>query len=106
MSERNDINQDDEALDLTDTVGGKRRKSFLVRFVGIVSVLFSLLFLGLVGAASGARVMASMLFGVTPYDLPTYGGAVLIFMVIAVAACLVPAARAAGVPPAVALRGE
>ena len=55
MSERNDINQDDEALDLTDTVGGKRRKSFLVRFVGLVSVLFSLLFLGLVGAMAGVR---------------------------------------------------
>ncbi len=61
---------------------------------------------GLVGAASGARVMASMLFGVTPYDVPTYVGAVVIFMAVAAAACLVPAARAAAVPPAAALRGE
>ena len=53
MNERNDINQDDEALDLTNAIVGKRRKSFLVRFIGLVSVLFSLLFLGLVGAAAG-----------------------------------------------------
>ena len=68
MSERNDINQDDEALDLTDTVGGKRRKSFLVRFVGLVSVLFSLLFLGLVGAAAGVL----WVFWTYGKDLPDY----------------------------------
>ncbi|RPG98614.1 MAG: penicillin-binding protein, partial [Candidatus Puniceispirillum sp. TMED176] len=31
----------------------RRRKSFLLRFVGVVSVLFSLLFLGLVASAAG-----------------------------------------------------
>jgi len=62
--------------------------------------------IGLVGAAAGARVMAAMLFGVTPFDLPTYGVAVVIFAAVAIAACLLPAAGAARVPPAVALRGE
>ena len=61
---------------------------------------------GLVGAAAAGRVMAAMLYGVTPFDLPTYGAAVVIFGAVAIAACLIPAARAAGVPPAVALRGE
>jgi predicted permease len=61
---------------------------------------------GLVGAAASGQVMAAMLFGVTPFDMPTYGVAVVIFAAVAIAACLIPAARAAGVPPAVALRGE
>lgn len=61
---------------------------------------------GLLGAAAAARIMAAMLFGVTPFDLPTYGAATVIFSAVAVAACLIPAARAAEVPPAVALRGE
>lgn len=62
--------------------------------------------LGLVGAAAAARAMAAMLFGVTPFDFPTYGVAVVIFVAVAIGACLVPAARAARVPPAVALRGD
>ncbi len=43
----------DDAFDLTDTVPKRRRKSFLRRFLGVVSVLFSLLFLGLVAASAG-----------------------------------------------------
>jgi predicted permease len=83
---------------------GREARALIVRdglslaAVGIV--------LGLVGAAAAARVMAAMLFEVTPFDLPTYGVAVVIFVAVAIGACLVPAARAAGVPPAVALRGE
>ena len=43
----------DEALALTDAVPQKRRKPFYRRFLGVVSVLFSLLFLGMVVAAGG-----------------------------------------------------
>lgn len=60
----------------------------------------------MVGAALAARVMATMLFEVTPFDVPTYAAAVVIFMAVTIGACLVPAARAAAVPPAVALRRE
>lgn len=62
--------------------------------------------IGVLGAAAAARVMASMLFGVTPFDLSTYAVSVALFVAVAIGACLVPAARAAAVPPAVALRGE
>lgn len=62
--------------------------------------------LGLAGAVATTRVISAMLFGVTPLDVPTYGVAVVIFLAVAIGACLVPAARAAGVPPAVSLRGE
>jgi len=41
------------ALALTDTVRAKPRKPFYRRFIGMVSVLFSLLFLGTVVAAGG-----------------------------------------------------
>ena len=68
MNEREDITQDDEALELIDAIGGKRRKSFLVRFIGLVSVLFSLLFLGLVGAAAGVL----WVFWTYGKDLPDY----------------------------------
>ena len=53
MGDTDDSYEGDDALDLTDAMPKRRRKSFLVRFVGVVSVLFSLLFLGLVAAAAG-----------------------------------------------------
>ncbi len=62
--------------------------------------------IGVVGAILAARVMSALLFGVTPFDLPTYGAAVGIFAAVAAGACLVPAMRAASIAPAVALRGE
>ena len=43
----------DEALALTNAVPQKRPKPFYRRFLGVVSVLFSLLFLGMVVAAGG-----------------------------------------------------
>jgi predicted permease len=61
---------------------------------------------GLVGAVAVGRVMASMLYEVGPLDPQTYVAAVVILVAVVIAACLIPATRAAGVPPAVALRGE
>ena len=68
MDEQDDMAPDDDALDLTDAVSGKRRRSFLMRFVGLVSVLFSLLFLGLVGVAAGVL----WVFWTYGKDLPDY----------------------------------
>ena len=53
MGDTDDSHDRDDALDLTDAMPKRRRKSLLVRFVGVVSVLLSLLFLGLVAAAAG-----------------------------------------------------
>ena len=74
------------------------RDGLMLAGVGIVA--------GIAAALAASRVVSTMLFGVTPYDLPTYGLAVAIFVAVAIAACLIPAARAAAVPPAVALRGD
>ena len=62
--------------------------------------------LGLLGAAALTRLMQSLLFGVTPLDAVSFVAAPLILAPVAVAACLVPALRAAAVGPAEALRGE
>jgi ABC-type antimicrobial peptide transport system permease subunit len=67
----------------------------------------------LIGLAIGVAValwltkaMASMLVQVAPTDLPTYAVMVLVFVVIGVLACLIPAKRAAGLDPMAALRSE
>jgi putative ABC transport system permease protein len=48
----------------------------------------------------------NMLYGVTPRDAATLGGVVAVVGGSALAACLVPARKAARIEPAVTLRSE
>ncbi|MGE3190427.1 MAG: ABC transporter permease, partial [Vicinamibacterales bacterium] len=60
-----------------------------------------------VGAAAGlTQLMGSLLFGIEPLDLPSFLAAPAVLAVVALAACLVPARRAALTDPADALRCE
>jgi predicted permease len=52
------------------------------------------------------RFIKSMLFGVSSADAITYAVLAIVLGVVALVACYVPARRAAGVPPIVALRQE
>jgi putative ABC transport system permease protein len=62
--------------------------------------------LGLLGSIALSRLMTSLLFGVTAYDVPTLGGVSLLLAVVALTACFIPARRAASVDPMIALRAE
>lgn len=61
---------------------------------------------GLVASLAGARVLQSLLFGVSPYDPVTVVSVTTLLAVVAAAATLMPARRASRIPPAVALRQE
>jgi ABC-type antimicrobial peptide transport system permease subunit len=61
---------------------------------------------GFAGALVTVRLVKSLLFGITPYDPMTLAAAAVSLIVITVIACLFPAARAARVDPALALRSE
>ncbi|MGH7626970.1 MAG: FtsX-like permease family protein, partial [Gemmatimonadaceae bacterium] len=59
---------------------------------------------GLVGGWAATRVIQSMLYGVSPLDVPTWVGAVVLMVVVGLLAALVPALRAANQEPADAVR--
>ena len=56
--------------------------------------------------AAGTRALGSLLFGVSPIDLPTLGAAAILLAAVAVGASYIPARSAARTDPMAALRAE
>jgi putative ABC transport system permease protein len=61
---------------------------------------------GTVVAAALTRFLTTQLYSVTPTDPTTFATVVLVFIAVALAACLIPARRAALVNPVESLRYE
>jgi putative ABC transport system permease protein len=62
--------------------------------------------IGLLGATAVTRYLESMLFGLTPLGPPTFVAVALLFVLVALLASYVPAARASSIDPVVALRHD
>jgi ABC-type antimicrobial peptide transport system permease subunit len=62
--------------------------------------------IGTLSALALGRVAQSVLFGVTPYDPVTYSVVLAVMVGTVAVACWLPAVRAAGVNPIVALRTD
>jgi hypothetical protein len=80
----------------------------LVRLVTVdgVTLVFVGLFVGLVASFALTRLMASILFGVSPVDTPTWVVASASLLVPTVLATVVPALRASRADPVIAMRVE
>jgi putative ABC transport system permease protein len=80
------------------TVGLVVQNSLLLIAIGAVA--------GLVGAALLARSMAGILYGIGPFDLPSFSLAAAVLIAAGLAAAVLPALRATRVDPMVALRDQ
>ena len=62
--------------------------------------------IGLLAAFGLVRLVASLLFGVSPYDASVYIGTSSVLCALGLAACLIPAWRAAKLDPLTSLRSD
>jgi putative ABC transport system permease protein len=72
---------------------------------GLSVTVIGLVF-GIVAAAAGARTMRNLLFVITPWDRTAFSVGPILLLLVASAACLIPARRAASIDPAEALKAE
>jgi ABC-type antimicrobial peptide transport system permease subunit len=86
---------------------GARRESIVKLVMGEAGVLLGVgLVIGAVLALAGGKATASLLFGLKPWDVATFVLALGLLALVATAASLLPAARAARSDPMEALRQE
>jgi predicted permease len=86
---------------------GAQRRDVLRLVVGQGVKLAALgIAIGIAAAFGLTRLMASLLFGVGAYDPVAFVIAAIILLLVAIAACYIPARRAIAVDPMVALRYE
>jgi putative ABC transport system permease protein len=86
---------------------GAQRRDVLRLVVGQGVRLAALgIAIGIAAAFGLTRLMASLLFGVGAYDPVAFMAAALLLLLVAIAACYIPARRAIAVDPMVALRYE
>ena len=81
-----------------DVMGLVLRQSLITTAIGIS--------VGLAAAAALTRYLDAMLFGVTALDPVTFAAVALLFAAVATLAAWIPARRAAGLDPSIALRCE
>ena len=100
------VTQRTQEIGIRMALGAERRDILkLVLHQGVAMILTGL-GIGLVGALSLTRFLASQLFDVRPTDPVTLGFASLLLVGATVLACYIPARRATKVDPLVSLRYE
>ena len=93
-------------LGIRAALGASRRDLLaLVVRQGLVATVAGLT-IGLGLAIVAARLMRTLLFGIEPFDIPSFAASSALLLAVALVACLVPARRAASSDPRISLMQE
>jgi putative ABC transport system permease protein len=84
---------------------GSNQVLWLVLRRGLIQIAIGVA-IGLTGAMFASKALGSVLVQVTPRDPVTFAGISILLILVAIAACVIPARRASRVDPLVALRTE
>jgi predicted permease len=87
-------------------LGAKRRHVLGLVLLRVAVLAGAGVGLGLVGALAATRLLAAMLYGVSPTDPASFTGIPLLLLAVALAACWVPARRAMQADPVEAIRSQ
>ena len=100
------VNQRRQEISVRMALGAQQRD--VVWLVVRQGLLLSLAggVIGLLGAVALGRTLASLLYGVSPVDAPAYAAAAGVVLSSSLAACLIPARRAAVLDPSDGLRAQ
>ena len=87
-------------------LGAAKRDVFLLVVRDGMLLVVAGILIGLGAGLLGARSLASFLYNVPPSDVVTFSVTTAVLLIVAFAACTIPARRAMRVPPNAALRCE
>ena len=100
------VSQRTQEIGLRMAIGAQRRDVLRMVLGSGMKLATIGVVIGVAGALAMASFVASMLFGVTPFDPVSYGATAGVLLAVAAMACYVPARRAMMVDPLVALRQD
>jgi ABC-type antimicrobial peptide transport system permease subunit len=100
------VNPDPQAIGICMALGASVGRVQRQVLAGTLRLAFAGMVVGTVAALAVARLIASLLFAISSWDLPTYLGMALALLLVAAISGYIPARRASGVDPMEALRSN
>jgi putative ABC transport system permease protein len=100
------VSQRTREIGLRMAMGAQRGQVMRMVLGGGMKLALIGVVLGIGGALSLASLLASLLFGVTPFDPASYAATAALLLTVAAVACYVPARRAMTMDPLRALRHD
>jgi putative ABC transport system permease protein len=98
------VTQRTQEIGIRMALGADRNRIMMLVLTRGLLLAVAGLGLGLAGAAAATRVMATLLFNVTPTDPSTLATVAAVMLGVAAIACFIPAWRATRVDPLVVMR--